>query len=177
MSFKKYINLKDKKKKNILIIFLLIIISILILFTKGCKSKVEIKDGQLKGIIGDGLLPGLTAEEIEKSLQKEADSSMFSFDINTTPTFENGKLEGNVRIANPPYNIYPIGVKIQLNSDKKVIFQSGKIKPNQYIEKCKLNKVLKKGQYPATAQIEAYDPHTGEYLGKTVVKLKIIIRN
>lgn len=128
-------------------------------------------------IIQDGVISGYTASEIEEIMQRKADESTFSFEINSRPFFENGKSEGNIRIYNPPFNNYLIDVEIKLDSNNKTIFKSGKLKPNQYIEKAKLSRNLKKGEYEATATISAYDPESEQLLGVSVAKLIIAIEN
>lgn len=171
--------LEEKKRRNkkiFKIVMIIIIIILLLLGLKSC-SRLNIQNGSLKGEISDGLLPGLSEEEIREKLQKEADASLFSFDINSTPTFENGKAEGNLRIANPPYNTYDMNVVISLDSNGEVIFESGKLKPNQYIEYAKLEKSLQKGQYAATARIIGYDPNSGEYMGEVLAGLRIEVLN
>lgn len=128
-------------------------------------------------IIQDGVISGYTASEIEEIMQRKADESTFSFEINSRPFFENGQSEGNIRIYNPPFNNYLIDVEIKLDSNNKTIFKSGKLKPNQYIEKAKLSRNLKKGEYEATATISAYDPESEQLLGVSVAKLIIAIEN
>ena len=128
-------------------------------------------------IIQDGVISGYTASEIEEIMQRKADESTFSFEINSRPFFENAKSEGNIRIYNPPFNNYLIDVEIKLDSNNKTIFKSGKLKPNQYIEKAKLSRNLKKGEYEATATISAYDPESEQLLGVSVAKLIIAIEN
>ena len=104
-------------------------------------------------IIQDGVISGYTASEIEEIMQRKADESTFSFEINSRPFFENGKSEGNIRIYNPPFNNYLIDVEIKLDSN------------------------LKKGEYEATATISAYDPESEQLLGVSVAKLIIAIEN
>lgn len=171
---------KFTKKKKIALISLLLLILLLIggffAFKWFDKYKVQSQEGQLTGTIG--AIPGLSPEELQKELQKKADESLFSFNINSKPVFENGKSEGNLRIANPQYNVYPIEVTIRLEDNNDVIFESGKIQPNHYIEKAKLTKNLKKGEYKAIATIQAFDPKDNEkYLGKAQAVLNISILN
>ena len=128
-------------------------------------------------IIQDGVISGYTASEIEEIMQRKADESTFSFEVNSRPVIENGKSEGNLRIYNPAYNNYLIDVEIKLDSNNKTIFKSDKLKPNQYIEKAKLSRNLKKGEYEATATISAYDPTTEELLGVSAAKLIISVEN
>lgn len=126
-------------------------------------------------IVKEGIIPGYTKEQIEQILQRKADESTFSFEINSRPVFKNGKSEGNIRIANPPFNKYPIEFIITLNSTNQVIFTSPKLKPNNYIEKAKLDKELKAGDYNATATINAYDDK-GEKVGTSSAKIVISVK-
>ena len=134
--------------------------------------------GQSSGaIIEDGVIAGYTAEQIAEIMQRKADESTFSFEVNARPTFKDGKSEGNLRIYNPPYNKYVIDVEIKLDSNDKTVFKSGKIKPNQHIENAKLSKNLKKGEYEATATINAYDSDGETLIGVSAAKLIINIEN
>lgn len=126
-------------------------------------------------VVKEGIIPGYTKEQIEQILQRKADESTFSFEINSRPVFKNGKSEGNIRIANPPFSKYPIEFIITLDSTKEVIFISPKLKPNNYIEKAKLDKELKAGDYNATATINAYDDK-GEKIGTSSAKIVISVK-
>ena len=102
---------------------------------------------------------------------------LFPFEINSRPIFKDGKSEGNLRIANPPYNKYSIKIEIKLDDNGKTVFKSGEILPNHYIEYAKLTKRLKAGEYNATATINAYDTESGEYKGTSAAKLIIRVES
>ena len=125
----------------------------------------------------EGVIPGYTEEQIKEILQRKADESTFSFEINSRPIFKNGESEGNIRIANPPYNKYLITVEIKLDDNNKIVFKSGEILPNHYIEYAKLNRKLKAGEHNATATINAYDTESGEYKGTSAAKLIIKVES
>lgn len=166
--------IKFDLKVKILVICAVITISFLALFIlNNRKSNVNV----VGGILQEGIIPGYTEEQIKEILQRKADESTFSFEVNSRPVFKDGKSEGNLRIANPPYNKYAISVDIKLDSNGKTIFSSGKITPNHYIENAKLTKKLKAGEYDATATINAYDVKTGEFKGTSAAKLVIKIEN
>ena len=134
--------------------------------------------GQSSGaIIEDGVIAGYTAEQIAEIMQRKADESTFSFEVNARPTFKDGKSEGNLRIYNPPYNKYLITVEIKLDDNNKIVFKSGEILPNHYIEYAKLNRKLKAGEHNATATINAYDTESGEYKGTSAAKLIIKVES
>lgn len=128
-------------------------------------------------IVMDGVIPGYTAEQIQEMMQRQADKSVFSFEINARPVFEDGKSEGALRIANPPYGAYSIEVEIKLDNNQKTVFKTVKLQPNQYIEKAKLFEDLEAGEYPATATIKAYDLENDNYVGTSSAKLIIKVEN
>jgi hypothetical protein len=164
------------KKYKILIALLFIVImllGIIVIINNNNDNKVNISGG----ILQEGIIPGYTEEQIKEILQRKADESTFSFEINSRPIFKDGKSEGNLRIANPPYNKYLIKVEIKLDDNNKKVFESGEILPNHYIEYAKLTKKLKAGEYNATATINAYDIESGEYKGTSAAKLIIKIES
>ena len=163
----------NRRNKILIIILVIITIISVVIFINNNKNKVNVSGG----ILQEGIIPGYTEEEIKEILQRKADESTFSFEINSRPIFKDGKSEGNLRIYNPPYNKYVIDVEINLDSDNKTIFKSGKIKPNQHIENAKLSKNLKKGQYEATATINAYDSDGETLIGVSAAKLIITVEN
>lgn len=128
-------------------------------------------------VVNEGVIPGYTAEQIQEMMQRQADKSLFSFEINARPVFEDGESEGALRIANPPYGAYAIEVEIKLDNNQKTVFKTVKLQPNQYIEKAKLFENLKAGEYPATATIKAYDLENDEYVGTSSAKLIIKVEN
>ena len=167
-------NKQHSKKFKVLAIcaLLIVLVGIILVFNK-TKSNVNVMGGILK----EGVIPGYTEEQIKEILQRKADESTFSFEVNSRPVFKDGKSEGNLRIANPPYNKYAISVDIKLDSNGKTVFSSGKINPNHYIENAKLTKKLKAGEYDAIAIINAYDVKTGDFKGTSAAKLVIKIEN
>lgn len=163
----------NKRNKILIIILVIITIISVVIFINNNKNKVNVSGG----ILQEGIIPGYTEEEIKEILQRKADESTFSFEINSRPIFKDGKSEGNLRIANPPYNKYAINVEITLDSSGKSVFKSGNIDPNHYIEYAKLTKKLKAGEYDATAVISAYNTKTGEYKGTSSAKLIIKVES
>lgn len=163
----------NKKLKMLIILLVLIIPLTMIFIINHNKNKVNVSGG----ILQEGVIPGYTEEEIKEILQRKADESSFSFEINSRPIFKDGSSEGNLRIANPPYNKYSIEVEIKLDSNGKTVFKSGEIKPNHYIEYAKLTKKLKAGEYDATATINAYDTESGEFKGTSAAKLIIKVES
>ena len=177
---------KKSKKKWVLLLLALLLIAGSVLFVgyqSGwfTKQKAPLVVGDLfpgeNANAGVGQLPGLTQEQIKDQMQKQADSTKFAFKINAEPVFENGNSKGTLRIENPNHNIYPFVVKIYLDATGEQIYDSGGILPNHYISEAKLSTVLTKGSHEATAVLSVFDPDTQELLGKSEVKLTIIVKN
>jgi len=124
-----------------------------------------------------GILPGIDIDERRKELQDMLDRSVIAFSINTSPVFLNGTSEGNLLIENPGNNAKLLQVRILIYDTEEEVYASKYIKPGSYIEKVKLDKVLEKGTYPATAYFSAYDENTTEYIGQTGAQITITVQN
>ncbi len=125
---------KKKKKKIIVALLLVSIISVLSFFF--IKYKKSNMDGtSISGyILGNGIEPGLTEEEIRALLNKRVDESKVAFSIYTEPTFKGKK--GTIMFANPRYSAHNIDLVVTYKG--KEIIRTEKIKPDQYIEDIKL---------------------------------------
>ena len=119
----------------------------------------------------------MTDEQIQDLLQQEADGTMFGFQINASPIFENAQSAGNILIGNPPGNTFGIQVEIVLDSTGDVLYKSGLIEPNKHIPNIYLSKNLGKGIHNATATIYAYQIDTPKLLGQSAARIKINIKN
>ena len=154
-----------KSKKIIIAIILIIMGTIGFLYLKNEYNK-DFDGTSISGyVLGKGIAPDLTPEEIKALLQKEVDASKIAFSIYSEAIF-NGKV-GTIMFANPKYNAYDIDLEVKV--DNKVIIRTEKIAPDQYIEKIELiGKALKKGKYNATGR------KTGEVMGEVNVDITLI---
>ena len=125
--------------------------------------------------VGD--MPGIDMEQRRKELQNMLDESMIAFSINTSPVFLNGTSEGNLLIENPGNNAKLLKISIVVNDTNEEIYSSNFLKPGTYLENVKLDKVLEKGTYDATAYFSAYKEDTGDYIGRTGAQLAITVQN
>ena len=158
-----------KKSKIIIGIILLLVISIGGFFY--LKGMSQSNTTNLSGyVLGSGVAPDLTPEEIQALMQKKVDESKVAFSIYTEPTFK-GK-RGTIMFANPRYSAHNIELEVILNN--KVIMKTQKIAPDQYIKDIELiGKALKKGTHNAVASIKAYDRKTDELVGEVPVDMII----
>mgnify|MGYP003261997915 CR=1 FL=1 len=135
------------------------------------QSKYKSDTTNLSGyVLGNGIEPNLTPEEIEALLQKQVDDSKIAFSVYSEPIF-NGKV-GTVMFANPRYSAHNISLEVRVGND--VIIRTEKISPDQYIENIELmGKALKKGKHNAVASIKAYDRKTDKLVGEVAVDMLI----
>lgn len=164
-------------KKKLIMSLGIVCVLVIGFFIGSHSPKEEQKLNSSGAIVKDGIIPGYTAEQIQEMMQREADRTTFSFEVNARPVFADGDAEGALRIANPPYNVYAIQVEIKLDDNQKTVFKTVKLQPNQYIEKAKLFEHLEAGEYAATATISAYDVETDEFVGTSSAKLIIKVEN
>ncbi len=167
---------KSKKRIGIIVgIVLLIALTVLIcyfLFTKKEENNLLFDDNATVGI-----MPGVDIDARRQELQNILDKSMIAFSINTSPVFLNGTSEGNLLIENPGNNAKLIQVSIRINDTDEEIYASKYLKPGTYIQAAKLDKVLEKGSYNATAYFSAYDEETTEFIGQVGAQLTITVQN
>lgn len=162
----------SKKKK--VIICLLLLEGLLLCGMYYLNSSVE-QNANTTATISEGYPDGVSKEEMQEAMQREADANYWSFDVNAEPVFKDGASEGFLRIVNPPYNLYPIEVDIRLKEGKEIIFQSGRLDPNHYIGYAKLNKDLEKGNYEAIVEIRAYEQDSDEMFNQATADITIIV--
>lgn len=122
-----------------------------------------------------GNLPGKSDEDIQRALNEIVEQGMFNISITSEAYFDRGSLEGKVRIENIPANLYYMKVVITLDETGEPLYESGAIKPGQYIESIKLKKSLEPGRYGATAVFTALDQKTYEEVGNAAAKITIIV--
>ena len=162
-----------KKKLTIILIAIALIVggTIGFLYLKNQYNK-DMNGTSISGyVLGKGIAPDLTPEEIKALLQKEVDASKIAFSIYSECEFK-GKT-GTIMFANPKYNAHNIDLEVKV--DNKVVIKTEKIEPDQYIEKIELiGKALKKGKHKATGRIKAYDRKTDEVVGEVNVDMTII---
>lgn len=161
------------KKKVVISIFTLIAIVGMVggyIYYKNNLQYKENPSGLSGYILGEGVEPGLSEEEIMELMKKQMDESKVTFSINSEPVFKGKK--GNIVFANPRYSAHDIAVTVDVGG--KTVIKTDKISPNQYIQEIELiGRPLPKGKHKGDAMITAYKRDTGEVVGKVAVQLDI----
>ena len=164
---------KPKNKKVGIIIGVLLLLGLSLggfLYFKQQQKKLSDTTTLWGYVLGSGMAPNLTPEEIQALLQKQVDESKVAFSIYSEPTFK-GK-RGTIMFANPRYSAHNLSLEVTV--DNKVVIRTEKIAPDQYIEDVELlGKALKKGKHTGTALIKAYDKETDTIVGQVAVEMII----
>ena len=121
----------------------------------------------------DGQAPFKSAEEMQAELDRVVEEGMFNISIASSIQFDDGASEGTAYIENVPGNRYNMRVRITEDATGDVLYESGVLKPNQFIEKIALTKDLDQGSYPATATFTALDPSSYDEVGQAAAKVVV----
>lgn len=125
----------------------------------------------------DGQAPYKTDEEIQAELNRVVEEGMFNISIASVIQFEDGQSNGTAYIENVPGNHYLMQVTITDDDSGDVLYESGVLKPNQFIENITLAKDLDAGTYSATATFKALDETTYDEVGQAAAKVTINVLN
>ncbi|WP_165252913.1 hypothetical protein [Adlercreutzia sp. ZJ304] len=120
-----------------------------------------------------GQAPYKSEEEMQAELDRVVEEGMFNISIASVIPFANGTSDGTAYIENVPGNRYNMQVTITDDSDGSVLYESGVLEPNQFIEKITLTRDLEPGSYPATATFTALDENTYEEVGQAAAKITL----
>lgn len=123
----------------------------------------------------DGQAPYKTEEEMRAEMDRSVEDGMLNISIASMIEFQNGTSPGTAYIENVPSNKYVMKVTITLDSNGEVVYQSGGIKPDSYIETITLSQDLEPGTYPATATFTAFEPDSLEEIGQAAAKITLVI--
>lgn len=165
-------------KKNRQLVLILVLILLILLGLCKCRG-FENRTGDASNVvIGAGVREGERESEHSKPEVKSNGKSEMTVRINGYPVFADGGSKGNLNIENPAVNELCMNVEITLNSTGAVIYDSGAIPPNHYIDTDGLTEVLAKGIYEATAHVTLFDPdHPGTNFNSANFTLVITIEN
>lgn len=171
-------NRVKRKKELIGMLLLLLLVAVLIAGVRLLESKETKPESRMRDVNAIiGQVEGKSDEEIQSELNRIVEKGMFNISINSDIVMEDGTSEAELRIENVPGNQYLMGVDITLDESGEVIYSSGILEPNHYIQKAALKRPLEKGVYSATALFGAYDMEQEEKVGEAGAEIKIIVKN
>lgn len=167
-----------KNKKWMLLLLLLLLCCILGGFFWSWKMRPLSRFDMDRNAL-EGFLPGKTAAEIQAELNRIIDEGRVNISMNPTPVIKDGEI--NVRIENVPANNYYLQADVYIYPQKgnpdnaELVYRSGILKQNYYIENGETDTMVSPGEYDGIAIFSALDPDTLEEIGKTSLTLVITV--
>lgn len=167
-----------KNKKWMLLLLLLLLCCILGGFFWSWKMRPRSRFDMDRNAL-EGFLPGKTAAEIQAELNRIIDEGRVNISMNPTPVIKDGEI--NVRIENVPANNYYLQADVYIYPQKgnpdnaELVYRSGILKQNYYIENGETDTMVSPGEYDGIAIFSALDPETLEEIGKTSLTLVITV--
>ena len=168
-------NEQEFKKKSKTPIIIVIVVLVIAAIAVGAWAVISNSGGFYDNAAQTGQAPYKTDEEKQAELDRVVEEGMLNISIASVIEFQNGTSEGTAYIENVPSNKYVMKITITLDSNNEVVYESGGIKPDSYINTIKLNTDLAAGTYPATATFTAYDPDTLDEVGQAAAKITIVV--
>ena len=125
-----------------------------------------------------GDIPGKTREQRQKELDSVVEEGMLAMSMNVTPF---GKVTGkdcsvNWMIENPSNQGKLIRVEVTLDDTGEKIFETGAIRPGNYLESGPLMASLPAEEYSCTAVFLAYQEESENLIGQAAVKIKLVLQ-
>ncbi|WP_165062493.1 hypothetical protein [Adlercreutzia sp. ZJ154] len=165
----------SSKKKTILLVVGIVVVALaiwLLVWLFACNGN-SLFDPNAQ----TGQAPYKSQEEMQAELDRTVEEGMFNISIASVIQFEDGTSSGTAYIENVPGNHYLMKVTITEDDTGDVLYESGVLKPDQYIENIALAKDLDAGAHEATATFTALDEQTYEEVGKAAAKITINVLN
>ena len=127
--------------------------------------------------IVEGDIPGKSMEEMQRELDSVVEEGMLAMSINATPS---GKAAGEDRginwlIENPSNQGKLIRVEVWRDDTDEIIYETGAMKPGNYVESAPLKKELPAGQYDCTARFYAYQEENETYIGQAAARITLTL--
>ena len=127
-----------------------------------------------------GDIPGKTREERQRELNSVVEEGMLNMSMNITPSGQvNGSADErsiNWLIENPSNQGKLIRVEVTRDDTGEKIYETGAIRPGNYVESAPLDVRLPAGEYACTAVFFAYQEDTEALIGQAAVKIKLTLQ-
>ena len=169
-----------KKFTGILVVVLLLVVALLgaAVYLLIEKNKPEAKEGlayEANVIAGD--IPGKSKEERQRELNSVVEEGMLAMSINATPSGPGTGRDRSVNwlIENPSNQGKLIRVEIYRDDTGEKIYETGAIKPGNYVESAPPDTDLPVGEYDCTARFYTYRLETEEYIGQAAARIRLVI--
>lgn len=121
----------------------------------------------------DGMLEGMSREEIQEELNRRVEEGMVQIKLNSSPTIYKDQIL-NLDFENVPENGKKgLQITITIDGEEEPIYESGVVPSNKHIKEATLNRELPVGEYPAIGTVTTVDTETMQAKGKTNFEMKL----
>ncbi len=104
--------------------------------------------------------PGAKQGVLNSGPPQEVGEGDFLVVLNQLPTMEEGSRECSIEYENPAENHYSARISLYLKEDGKLLGNTKRMDPGNYIETVQLKRELKPGEYPITVRVELFEEKT-----------------
>ena len=125
-----------------------------------------------------GDIPGKSREERQKELNSKVEEGMLAMSMNVTPSGSAAGTDRSVNwmIENPSNQGKLIRVEITRDDTSEKIYETGAIRPGNYVESAPPLIRLPEGEYRCTAVFYAYQEETESLIGQAAMKITLTIQ-
>ena len=93
----------------------------------------------------------------ESGEAKPVEAGSFRVMLNQLPTIEAGSRDCNIEYENPEENHYSSRISLYLKETGKLLGNSRRVDPGNYVEYLTLSQSFEQGEYPLTVRIELFE--------------------
>lgn len=141
--------------------------------TQAPEQKPETPGYKIEDDLNDGMLEGMTREEIQEELNRRVEEGMVQIKLNSSPTVYKDQIL-NLDFENVPGNgTKGLQITIVIDGEDQPIYESGVVPSNKHIKEAKLNRELPEGEYDAIGTVTTVDTETMQAKGKTNFEMKL----
>lgn len=171
----------ERKKRSRIVILLILLVALIggggYYYYLTHQIAPNVVAGETAGEPG-GFVKDMSEKEFEELLQAKADKSEIRLKMNSDMVFESSSEVGKVSILNPASNQYAIRVQTSIDGENEIVYDSGLIKPKQYVSQGKLITTLKKGVYKTQNLVTYYENDKAQQkVGETLVVGQLSVNN
>lgn len=136
------------------------------------ESTGETESEKTAGVVPEEYLSVLTEDEQKDWKEKEKDSSRVFIQLNQKVEITDMS-RVYLRLINPPYSVFTIGVKVYTESSpESILYESDRIAPGTVLEYVSFTGSLDAGSHPSKAEYTVFD-EDGNELGTHVVDITL----
>ncbi len=125
-----------------------------------------------------GDIPGKSGEERQRELNSMVEEGMLAMSMNVTPSGSAAGTDRSVNwmIENPSNQGKLIRVEITRDDTGEKIYETGAIRPGNYVESAPPTARLTAGEYRCTAVFYAYQEESEALIGQAAMKIKLTLQ-